>query len=446
MELLQPAAGKPGRPPLSVRFLFEAGLREKGQRDDPYGHTLVAVCCVVALACVVYCETPDLTIGRFFVGFARRAICVLGSNATLAALPRLRRKETWKLERGMELQLLRELCARGGKRAVASEPSECLMIYERVSVKVRNLAVVWVFWCIVLSLAASLHPLEIGAQSPNQVGLVVGLGDGSVVTRCVEFAEAEISGYDLLMRSGLQVVASQSSGAGVTICEIDGTGCPANNCFCKCSGSTCTYWSYWHLVGGEWSYASVGANGRRLHSGDVDGWMWGQGDPPPVVPLEQICAPPATATPLPTASPTPVPTATPTLPPTAIALLPTHTPQPADAATLLPTATWTPTSIPSPASPTPLPSATSTSTATLQAPAATPSPTPSPQSVAAQRATPSATSAARAARPSPTLRPRQATPTVSPEERETRSNYVLFGVLLAVLGGVMVVIAIQRKR
>ena len=92
-----------------------------------------------------------------------------------------------------------------------------------------------VFLGLVLLCVASLNSPEIKAQSPNRVGLVVDKGDGSVVTRCVEFSKAEIGGYDLLMRSGLQVVASQASGQGVTICEIDGKGCPANNCFCKCS-------------------------------------------------------------------------------------------------------------------------------------------------------------------------------------------------------------------
>jgi hypothetical protein len=400
-----------------------------------------------------------------------------------------------------------------------------------MSVNHRNLAVVLVFWGVLLSVVASVHPFDVRAQSPNQVGLVVGSGDGSMVTRCVEFAEDEISGYDLLMRSGLQVVATQSGGMGVTICEIDGEGCPADNCFCECTGSTCAYWSYWHLVGGEWSYSSVGANGHRVRPGDVDGWRWGKGDPPPVVPFEQICAPPATATSLPTAtptdtplpppgisfevepktvvagecaelrwqvddvqavyldgqgvggyetrtvcptqtqtyelrvvsassesrhsvtvnvvqpSPTPLPTDTPTLSSTGSVPLPTHTPQRADTATDAPTETWTPTSSPPKESPTPRPSATPTGTATLRAPTAVPSPTQSPPSVAVQRVTPSATSTrGTAVRPLSTVKPRQATSTVNRQDKEERSNYILFGVLVAVLLGAIVVIVLQRKR
>ena len=41
------------------------------------------------------------------------------------------------------------------------------------------------------------------AQTGNQAALVVVHGDGSLVTRCVEFNEPQINGYDLLQRSGL---------------------------------------------------------------------------------------------------------------------------------------------------------------------------------------------------------------------------------------------------
>lgn len=305
-----------------------------------------------------------------------------------------------------------------------------------MAVKRKSLSVTFAFCGVVLSIIASVHPLDIRAQSSNRVGLVVGKGDGSFVTRCVEFVEDELSGYDLLMRSGLQVVAIQSGGMGVMICEIDGEGCPANNCWCKCSGSTCTYWSYWHLEGREWSYAFMGALSHRVRSGDVDGWTWGAGDPPPALSFEQICAPPATAPLSPTATPTILPTDTPTLAPTATVLLPTHTPQPAGTATALPTAMWTPMASLPAESPTLLPSATPTGAATLQASTLTPSPTPSPQSIAAQRVT----------RALPTRVPAQATLTVSPKAGEAQSNYILFGALVAVLFGVMVVIVRQRQR
>ena len=123
------------------------------------------------------------------------------------------------------------------------------------------------------------------AQETNRVGLVVRFGDGSHVTRCVEFSEPEISGYDALMNSGLDVVA-----AGWAICDIEGeSGCPVEDCFCQCHGIPCTYWTYWHLVDGNWDYSGVGAGVYKVHGGDVEGWSWGAGEPPPVVPFDQIC-------------------------------------------------------------------------------------------------------------------------------------------------------------
>jgi hypothetical protein len=155
------------------------------------------------------------------------------------------------------------------------------------------------------------------AQTSSQAGLVVRFGDGSVVTRCIEFSESEISGHDLLMRSGLNIVDAFDPSQGAAICSIEGKGCPASSCL------TCdvpNYWSYWHLADGSWVYSQAGASNRKVHSGDVDGWQWGSGDSPPVVPFDQICTPPPTATPQPTDTPIP-PTATP---------LPTDTPQPTD--------------------------------------------------------------------------------------------------------------------
>ncbi len=154
------------------------------------------------------------------------------------------------------------------------------------------------------------------AMRPNRVGLVVMHGDGSTITRCIEFNESELSGYDVLQRSGLEIVAAQDSGAGAAICAVDGEGCPKSSCL------TCdvpNYWSYWHLEGSTWIYSPVGASTYKVNDGDVEGWRWGGGDPPSVIPFDQICAPPPTDTPTPTDTPVPV-TDTPAPP--------THTPPP----------------------------------------------------------------------------------------------------------------------
>ena len=158
------------------------------------------------------------------------------------------------------------------------------------------------------------------ADGPNQVGLVVVHGDGNVATRCIEFEENEISGYDVLDRSGLDLNIEPSGGMGVTVCRIDNEGCtfPQEPCFCQCmgGGSSCVYWSYWHLDSDSWQYSGAGASYHSVSHGDVEGWVWGLGTiteatPPPVIPFDEICALP-TSTPVPTDTATPEPSPTPT--------------------------------------------------------------------------------------------------------------------------------------
>jgi hypothetical protein len=161
----------------------------------------------------------------------------------------------------------------------------------------------------------TVYLAPIGAQTDHQVALVVRFDEEMVVTRCISFTEAQISGYEALERSGLEIVAN-FSGMGATICKIEATGCSADHCFCD---SPPNYWSYWHLEGETWGYSQAGANDYQVSDGDVDGWGWGPAVPPPVIPFDDICAPPptdistptvtATASPTRRPLPTPMPTA-----------------------------------------------------------------------------------------------------------------------------------------
>ncbi len=185
-------------------------------------------------------------------------------------------------------------------------------------------------FCLAVIVAAGagwLGLAPLGAQAPNRAGVVVRFGDGSVVTRCVEFNEPEISGYDLLTRSGLAVVAGFDPGAGAAICKIEHEGCPADNCFCSFPPN---FWSYWHLIDGQWMFSQRGSSVRQVHSGDMDGWSWGAGTAqggvaPPAMSFDQVCAPPS-----PTETPTLPPTSTdvPTVPPAPTQTPPPPTPQP----------------------------------------------------------------------------------------------------------------------
>ena len=216
-------------------------------------------------------------------------------------------------------------------------------------------------------------PGVLRAQSGNRAGLVVVHGDGRVTTRCVPFAEDSISGLTLLQRSGLSLEVSGGAG-GATVCSIEGEGCPAADCFCQCKGTPCIYWNYFYRAqGGPWTYAALGAMGRTVQPGDVDGWVWGEGsNPPSNLDFAAICeaeAPAAqlSATPHATVvSPTPTATATSSPAPTATTTTAATTATAGITATVSNTTTTTP---PATATPTSTPTSMQASTATPTPPA-----------------------------------------------------------------------------
>ncbi len=289
---------------------------------------------------------------------------------------------------------------------------------------------------LLLLLLLLAGPVTAQEGPPNRAGLVVRFGDGRVVTRCVPFSEPTISGYDLLERSGLGVVIAYSPGLGGAVCQIGGQGCPAEDCFCAYPPD---FWSYWYLAEGGWRFSPVGAAGRQVRPGDVDGWSWGPGTaqggaPPPVIPFEQICGPsPAATEALPP---------TPTLPPPPPTETPTRLPSPTPPATPEPTVTVLSGTAPleragGNAAPTSSLSPTSRSYPPAPSPTLPPSPassTPPPSPTTLSSPTPSP----RTGEPSPS-------PTYAPPPAGRalgRGAYLLFGAI--VLGLIGMLLAIRR--
>lgn len=213
--------------------------------------------------------------------------------------------------------------------------------------------VIWFLALITLLLPMAIPLTGAAADEGNRAGLVIQFGDGQVESRCVAFAQEEITGADLLAHSGLDMIIDASRGMGITVCSIEGVGCvyPAEPCFCECmGGGECAYWNYFYRDPGEteWIYSALGAVLRKVRPGSVEAWVWGDGQTPPPADLafEDICAPP---------EPTPAlkvqpeaGTGTPELPtpsPTAIAASPTETDIPNPLPTSVPA---DPVSLPSP--------------------------------------------------------------------------------------------------
>lgn len=230
------------------------------------------------------------------------------------------------------------------------------------------------------------------------------------------------------------------------VCQIGPTGCdfPAQPCVCQSYGPGGAYWSYHHLQDGRWRTSVQGAGTYKVSPGDVEGWAWSGGKPPPVYTFGQICPAlqPPTALPEPTTppapptdtsrppdTPRPPPTNTPLPPgPTATAVVerrptntrqPTRTPQPPPQKTSA-TPTPTPTEVEPTDTPTLTPTDTETASPTTE-PSSTPTRFPTNTPTSTRTSTPSAT---------PTLTPAPPAPPQPPlASREDTARTI--GVLIA---------------
>ena len=125
----------------------------------------------------------------------------------------------------------------------------------------------------------------VAAPLESRAALVVTMPDRSSLQRCVTFNGTTITGFELLQASGLQLETTFDPAMGPAVCQVEGQGCPSNDCFC----SMPDYWSYWHIYNGEWGYAAAGAGTYPVEDGALEGWSWG--DSPPIqTSFEEICA------------------------------------------------------------------------------------------------------------------------------------------------------------
>jgi hypothetical protein len=136
----------------------------------------------------------------------------------------------------------------------------------------------------------------------HHAALVIQHGGGGLITRCVAFVEAQISGVELIQRSKIEYQAQQFGALGGAFCQIDGE--PAQvppGCF-----GTGPYWQYFHRTAAGWTAAGAGASNWSLHDGDMDGWHFASGlaNHPPALSFNSVCLPavPAAARPAPSHS------------------------------------------------------------------------------------------------------------------------------------------------
>jgi hypothetical protein len=148
--------------------------------------------------------------------------------------------------------------------------------------------------CIVLG--QLLGPVSATAEELHHAGLVIRHGDGRIVYAYIAFTEDEISGYDLLERSGLSLVSTGFGALGQGVCTLDGEGCAGGDCrvrLCQKSGENSPFWKYFRQAedGSGWKAQLMGASGAKVRDGDVDAWEWTAGDADlPALTLAQVAA------------------------------------------------------------------------------------------------------------------------------------------------------------
>ena len=151
----------------------------------------------------------------------------------------------------------------------------------------------------------------------HHAALVIQHASGSVITRCVAFAEDQITGLQLVERSGVPYEEQSFGSIGTAMCQLDREPSTVPS---GCFGSG-PYWQYFHRRGAAWQTSAFGASSSVLRDGDMDGWHYAAGanqvpgnvefasvcgaPPPPTASATQLAHAPNHATPVPTATPAP---------------------------------------------------------------------------------------------------------------------------------------------
>lgn len=121
------------------------------------------------------------------------------------------------------------------------------------------------------------------SESINVAGIVVNFGDGRLTYALVPFEEDDISGVELLQRSGLDLLTIEFGAMGEGVCTIEQTGCDLSACrarLCQTGNPDSPFWHYARQSSqGEWTLAPLGASSSIVEDGDVDGWFWSAEDP-----------------------------------------------------------------------------------------------------------------------------------------------------------------------
>lgn len=123
---------------------------------------------------------------------------------------------------------------------------------------------------IVLCLFAALNgAVNVSANDENSARIIVQLDANEQIVEDITFS-GSITGLEALQLTGLDIVTADM-GWGVSVCSIEGVGCPADDCFC--GGNN--FWNYLYQDANGWQSSPSGASTRTIVDDAVEGWRWG---------------------------------------------------------------------------------------------------------------------------------------------------------------------------
>ncbi|MCO5227389.1 MAG: hypothetical protein M9934_03750 [Thermomicrobiales bacterium] len=133
-----------------------------------------------------------------------------------------------------------------------------------------------------------------GAEAgPNQAGLLVDYGNGTISWIWVPFAEDEITVAAMLEQSDLELITIGFGGLGTGVCQIEYSGCGPAECrqrMCQTKSSD-PFWRVMWLDGDTWRMAGSGVDGTKVSDGEIVALSWSSETPQlPVVSVADVAA------------------------------------------------------------------------------------------------------------------------------------------------------------
>jgi len=123
---------------------------------------------------------------------------------------------------------------------------------------------------IAIAILALLPAATASGQDTGTVAQLIEFPGGELKPFCRDL-ETPTDNITALKATGLDLTI-KDWGWGLTLCAIEGLGCPEESCFCKCPLPECEQWTFfrWNKASQAWETTED----TTVRTGDVVAWLW----------------------------------------------------------------------------------------------------------------------------------------------------------------------------